>query len=398
MNNKYDVIIVGAGAVGLVAALSLRQLKLNVLILDAKPETQTSNNNISLVLNKVSINILQNLGLYQHLDTTSIMHCVVSAAKHIGKVRMLAADVNVDRLASVTSLGALSDAALDILKGEKNIKFIYNASVVAIAEHGSKITYAVAGNNYSATTKLLLAADSANSACRNLSNISVIKEDLAYSSLVLHVKTSLPHKQTAQQKFLLPGSLAFIPQKEYEGTLIWTLPTKLAELRAKKSVTELLHLATKEMSATLGTLTSTTSVIIYPVRLQKAQTCAADSLVLLGPAANNLMPITAQGLNLAIRDIAAVTDIISHVNYQGWDSSLAKNYIYLRQQDHNNCYRQVKYLQKIFTDNSSSATFLRSLVLSFTGSSPYLVSKLANLGIGRSGYNAKLSLGLPFEM
>ncbi|MEE3003192.1 MAG: FAD-dependent monooxygenase [Pseudomonadota bacterium] len=385
----FDVVVVGGGLIGMAAALSMSKMSYKVLLLDASPQKTDFNSNKTLVLNHASVNFLEYLGVQvADLNDHDIQKCIVSARGHLGRVRMDAESVNLDFLGKSISYSCLFTGLQDKILTQNNLTVKHSAYVNELKISNRvqcKVGFEASGEQYHTSSNLVLAADGFNSKCRDLVGLATHMEDIDYKCLVARVCMKSYPDHVAMQRFLAPGSLATIPISDNSASLIWTLPSSIVEIRESLSQKSLISIARSE----LGNSASYFKEIIgqpesYSPKLQYAEKCSVPGLVLLGSAAINLLPITAQGLNIGLRDIIALENILLESKTISWDEYNATQYNKIRKQDHLFCYRQVKYLQKIFSHTNPPLNFIRSFAMSSLSILPMFTGTLATKGAGYS--------------
>jgi len=111
--------------------------------------------------------------------------------------------------------------------------------------------------------------------------------------------------------------------------------------------------------------------------------------VIVGNAAHTIHPVAGQGFNLALRDIAILTELIASAEDAG-DSKLLQSYVEQRQDDARRVYRFTDSLVKIFSNNSAALGHLRAAGLVAVGLIPQLRHQLARQSMGLSGRSSEL--------
>lgn len=175
--------------------------------------------------------------------------------------------------------------------------------------------------------KLAIAADGANSALRDMAGIGVRKHDYAQKGLVAFVASEHPHRDTCWQRFQPTGPVAFLPfaddgdagLKGRVGSIVWTLPDAEAErLRTVDAEVFELELAAA-FGGELGAMRLLSPRAAFPLQRQLADTYAQGRLLLLGDAAHVVHPLAGQGVNLGLRDVAALRDLVRDAAKRGGD-------------------------------------------------------------------------------
>lgn len=158
--------------------------------------------------------------------------------------------------------------------------------------------------------RLAIAADGAQSTLRALAGIDVDARDHAQQGVVCYVSSEKPHEQTAWQRFLPGGPLALLPFADGDSSIVWSLPD--AEAERVLALDDALFNAelTRAFEARLGELELTSPRVAFPLRRQLAQRYVHGRVLVIGDAAHVVHPLAGQGVNLGLRDVAALADLV----------------------------------------------------------------------------------------
>lgn len=163
-----------------------------------------------------------------------------------------------------------------------------------------------------------VAADGAQSALRDLAGIGCTRHDYAQKGVVAFVASEQPHQDTCWQRFLPTGPLAVLPfngdgdaaLQGHISSIVWTLPeAEAARLLAADAGTFEAEL-TAALAGELGAMRLLSPRAGFPLQRQLAETFARDRVVLVGDAAHAVHPLAGQGVNLGLRDVAALRDTV----------------------------------------------------------------------------------------
>ena len=169
------------------------------------------------------------------------------------------------------------------------------------------------------TTRLLVGADGRDSWVRAQAGILTSGWDYDQQAIVAHVRTHEPHQETAWQRFLPTGPLAFLPLADGRSSIVWSVTEERA--RALLALDDAPFLGELEQASDrrLGTVTAVGRRVAFPLRLQHADAYVRPRLALIGDAAHAVHPLAGQGVNLGLLDAAQLVDEIGAARERGRD-------------------------------------------------------------------------------
>jgi 2-polyprenylphenol 6-hydroxylase len=239
--------------------------------------------------------------------------------------------------------------------------------------------------------QLLIAADGADSAARKLLGIETAGHAYHQDALVAHVRTALPHRNTAWQRFLPSGPLAFLPLPDGRSSIVWSMErSEAGRLRSLDAAAfgAQLNAASDEV---LGTCEVTTPIASFPLKLQYALDYARPRAVLVGDAAHAVHPLAGQGLNLGLLDCAVLAEVLGG-DLCGLDGSvrfgehkLLRRYERRRKSENLLAATAFDSLERLFSNDNSLLARLRIAGLGAVGRVPFIKRELATRALGLSG-------------
>jgi 2-octaprenylphenol hydroxylase len=335
---KFDVLIVGAGMVGLSLALALRKTtKLTIAITDTLPiNVLTPEPDVRVsAINIASQTLFENLDVWSDIKANRLqpyqkMH--VWDKDGLGKL-----DFSIDDLASFPqneNLGwiienkVIRNALWHKAQATEGISFFTEYKLASITEGDSEVfasfespVEADKGIQTPLITKLVIGADGANSWVRKQVATAMITRDYDHHAIVATVKCSQGHQNTAWQVFLSTGPLAFLPLfPENNATCSIVYSTSPEEAKRLTALNEIDF--AKELTAAsdgkLGSIELVSERFTYPLTMRLAQDFVKGRVVLIGDAAHTIHPLAGQGVNLGLLDVASLTQsIFSLTSSQG---------------------------------------------------------------------------------
>lgn len=317
----YDIIIVGGGMVGASLAVALLPLKLRVALVDEfefGAPSQPSYDDRAIALSYGSSLIFKGMGLWDELKpkTTGIKGIHVSDRGHFGAARLTSEQENVPSLGYLVESRVLGQQLYQVLKNS-DVDLIQPATVKNLSENEQEIVLDLEQDNINTqlTARLLVAADGTNSKIRELSGVNITRSNYKQSAIVSNVSTEKPHNGEAFERFTDNGPIALLPMSENRCSLVWTQNTSegTESLDAVMAMNDedFLNELNIEFGYRLGRFTRVGTRSTFPLSLVTADNNTANRTVIIGNASHTLHPVAGQGLNLALRDVAVLTDLVA---------------------------------------------------------------------------------------
>lgn len=368
---QYDIVIVGGGMVGATLACALAKLPYSVAVLEAfefSPNSSSpSFDDRSVALSYGSRLLMQDMGLWSSIQehAQGIAEIQISERKRLGLTRMQASEEGVDALGYVLENRSLGAVFQQQIANADRLEWIAPAKVTAVTTRagGVQLSYEQQGRQQELQATLLIAADGANSFVRGCLDIDAQTTDYGLSAIIANVQTQLPHEGVAYERFTSTGPLALLPLQPFErrsrSSVVMTVKHEEVEgLMAMDDLAFLKELQTR-FGQRLGRLQKVGQRAAYPVALVQAEKCSANHSLIIGNAAQSLNPVAGQGFNLALRDVAALLDVLQGPHVLGSPEFIAA-YKASREQDRDNTIRFTDSLVKVFSNTLTPLAHLRA--------------------------------------
>ena len=225
-----------------------------------------------------------------------------------GSIVFDAAEIGEPDLGHIVEDNLLRNVLLEAL-GRSGVETIFGSGVESFRQERERSTV-VTTTGDALEADLIVGADGGDSRVRSAAGISVLEKDYGQRALVAHVVTELPHRETAWQRFLPGGPLAFLPLADGRSSIVWTCPDGEAGRLLALGDAEFLDALQGASANVLGRIESCSRRLSFPLALKHATTYARPGIVLIGDAAHSVHPLAGQGMNLGLRDAAVLADTL----------------------------------------------------------------------------------------
>lgn len=190
---------------------------------------------------------------------------------------------------------------------------------VTAVETGIGRSIVTLGDGSQVRAALVVGAEGRRSVVRDAAGIGVIRQPYGQSGVVATVRMADPHGNVAHEYFLPGGPFAILPLTDQRASLVWTEPTRAAEaLRSASDMAFLAHL-TRRFGDFLGEVRPEGPRFVYPLELGLATAMVAPRIALIGDAAHGVHPVAGQGLNMGLKDVAALAEVLTEARTLGED-------------------------------------------------------------------------------
>lgn len=401
--HAFDVVIVGGGLVGASLALALSDRTRRVLLIEGvAPDSnaQPSFDERTTALGNATRRIFQGLRVWDEVagEAAPIRAIHVTEAGRFGSARLRAAEQGVDAFGYVIPNRVIGRALWRALERDGGVTLRVPATIAAvqIGTDGAALTVVGGdGTHERVSTRLLVAADGANSIVRSAAGIAAQIEDYDQVAITAPVLTDRPHDGTAYERFTSTGPVAVLPLHGGGYGTVWACePTRAAQLLSLGDA-EYLAALQERFGWRAGRLLSLGRRASYPLRLARAEVTVGLRTVLVGNAAQGLHPIAGQGFNLGLRDAALLAERISAASGDPGAPELLRRYSEARAADRDGVVRFTDSLVKLFASALPGASLLRNLGLVLFDLSPPAKRALARVSLGFGGPTPRLARGLP---
>lgn len=399
--NNYDILIVGSGMAGASLAVALKPLGYSIGLIDAycfgEPR-QPSYDDRSIALSYGSSRIYQGMGLWDALQhsVTPIKNIHVSDKGHLGATRLDAEQEGLSALGYLVESRVLGQHLHEQLQNSE-IKLIAPARMTGVQSGGDALSVVLNqhGGEKQLGCKLLVAADGSNSQVRELMGIGVERIPYEQTAVVANITPEMPHQNQAFERFTADGPIALLPLSENRCSLVWTHHPDEVDSTMDLDETGFLDKLQNAFGYRLGAFVKAGKRSAFPLSLHKSKELTATRTVFIGNAAQTLHPVAGQGLNLGLRDIAELVELLADRDFPPGSHEMLHAYATHRQADRNTVIKYTDSLVKIFSNDLDMLGHFRAAGLMLVDRLPPLRHLLARQSMGFRHRKTRLARGLP---
>jgi 2-octaprenyl-6-methoxyphenol hydroxylase len=392
-----DVVIIGGGPVGASLALALAHQNISSIVIDKLDPSMVVKSTFdgrTTAISYGSSNLYRNMGIFNKLEPylSPIKDIVVTDEAGFGELHYGQEDadghpmgyiIENPKLRMILQKACQVTPLLDYQAPEDVLHINVKEGHVEVGLKNGKCIKAF----------LCVGADGKLSMVRQFMNPRMSIRAYNQTAIVGVIHHSLPHDHVAYEHFTPDGPLALLPMQGNSSSFVWSLADTKVDDAMKLSEQNFAKALQKIFGNALGLFELGSKRWTYPLNLQYAHRYIDSRMALIGDAAHAIHPVAGQGLNMGLRDVAALVEVLGEAKNTGTDiGSLAvlEKYQRWRRFDNTAMIGATDGVVRIFSNGIKPLRFLRSIALSLVAKSPRVRRQFAQQAMGMAGTIPKL--------
>ncbi len=394
MKKEYDLIIVGGGMVGLTLACALGQREFRIAVVEVfEPSDITLGDDYELrvsAISKSSQQVFENISAWQGMlkrRASAYQQMHVWDATGDGKIHFDAADLGVDNIGHIIENRAIQFALYEQCKMLQSVSLYcpQQVSEFKYTETGSEL---LLDGGELISSRLLIGADGANSKVRDVAGITINKSAYEQKGVVTTVQSTMHHQETAWQRFLPSGPLAFLPMSDGRCSIVWSANNDFADELMAMDDDQFSRQLEQAFDYKLGKVEAIAQRAAFPLVRRHAENYVKAGVALIGDAAHTIHPLAGQGVNLGILDAATLAEVIIAARARGQNiASLntLRKYERWRRADNSLMMYSMSGFKNLFGNEQPTVSLFRNSGLNLIDSLGFVKHKFMRHALGLEG-------------
>jgi 2-octaprenyl-6-methoxyphenol hydroxylase len=325
---QTDILIIGGGLAGLTMACLLGQIGLHIAVIDPikqEPGKKIEPTSRTVALMQSSINILKAANAFEDclqysspLETMRIIDDSRNNSDDTVRLEFNAHEIGLDVFGYNIPNTALMSSLATRISSLENVEYIAPATLKNYELEGNKVK-ATTDNSLEISSNLIIGADGKKSLTREIAGIECQSKNYGQQAITCLIEHEQPHNNVSTEFHRSGGPFALVPLPENRSSIVWV--EKDEDAQAIMSLGK--DGFAKALQERTNNLLGQTSLILgphsWPLGWLKAKSLTAPRCAILAESAHAFTPLGAQGLNLSLRDIAALAETIADAARLGQD-------------------------------------------------------------------------------
>lgn len=389
-----DVVVAGAGMVGAALSQLLAQSGFSVTVVEKDGVTGQFDPAVHDIrvsaVNLGSERILASAGAWDWIAGHRIspyLRMSVWDAGSSGSIAFDSAELGVSHLGTIVENGLVTAALHRELIKATGVRIVTGSKVEDFECDAERIIVRLSDGGL-IRARFLAGADGARSGVRQALGIGSRTHDFRQLGIVATVATLKPHRQTAWQRFLPTGPLAFLPLSDGRCSIVWSCRQSAAEELMALDDGRFADALATALEHRLGAVTELGPRRTFSLRSSHARCYIGDRTVLVGDAAHVIHPLAGQGVNLGFQDAAVLAQVAAEARRDGRDIGghlTLRRYERWRKGENLAMYHAMNGMERLFGTDMNAVAGIRGMGLRLANSIPPIKSVFAMRAMGLAG-------------
>ncbi|MBK1634263.1 FAD-dependent monooxygenase [Rhodovulum adriaticum] len=407
MTYDSDILIVGGGLNGPALALALAQGGLSATVIDALPAAAQADDGFdgrAYALALASMRLLKALGIWSEVGMRSQpVHRIVASDGRAGEgpapffLDFHHGEIEEGPMGYMLEDRYLRQAFQAAMQSAPDVTLMPGETVVAQAPDATGVTVTLASGK-TLRGRVLVGCDGRKTGTGSRAGIRRTGWDYGQTALVCAIAHEHPHNGEAHQFFMPAGPLAILPLPGNRSSIVWSETHRNAAAIQALDDAGYLDALRPRFGDFLGEIALEGKRFTYPLNLTLANAFVAPRLALLGDAAHGVHPIAGQGLNLGLRDVGALAQVLVEARRRGEDIGaldVLERYQTWRRFDTTVMAAGTDAVNKLFSNDNPVLRAGRDLGMGAVNALPGLRRRFIREAAGLTGDLPRLMTGRP---
>lgn len=325
--SDYDIAIVGAGIAGATLAASLKNTGLKVALIEAQSQEAAASKQQVYAITLLSSQIFKGIGVWEKIRAkiTGFSEINLSDTGKVGAL-FYPGDLKREEVGYAGEHSAILPVLQEFINGCSNVSWFCPVQVAGVSYSADFAEIELLENSQSKRikTRLVVAADGARSPIREAAGIRTKGWKYWQSCITTRIKPEKLHNNIAYERFWPSGPFAILPLPNNRCNIVWTAPHGEAKAMMELSDEGFLAELKQRYGEQMGNIELEGERRIFNVQLMQSDSYVLPRLALIGDAAHCCHPVGGQGLNMGIRDAAALAEVLREAHQKGEDIGALK--------------------------------------------------------------------------
>jgi len=301
-----------------------------------------------------------------------------------GDIHFDSAELGEPYLGHILESRVIEKALLDVVADLPGVNLFCPARVKAFEDQGGRQQVELQDGRLLGA-KLLVGADGKDSLVRGYAGIHARASDYGQQALVAVISTQYPHAETAWQRFLPSGPLAFLPLTDGRCSIVWSADSDEARRLMELDDAGFCAALGEAFDYRLGKVLDCGERLLFPLRRQYAERYVAPRLALVGDASHVVHPLAGQGVNLGLKDVRELSDTLLQARQKQRDIgslSVLRRYERARKGDNMATMLVMDGFKHLFGSRVAPLRWARNLGLNLVDAAPPLKNQIMRAAMG----------------